>query len=66
MDIEYSEDLDYGDDYAQYGGLTCFDHLEIRDGTSEHSQLLDGYCGDAEVVSLPITIQSTQNHVWMR
>ena len=73
MDIEYSDfDYDYYSDneyydYHQYGGVTCMsDYLEIRDGTSEQSPLIDGYCGDSTTLSLPIQIQTTQNNVWMR
>ena len=76
MDIKYAdpEYYDYDDytdndyyDYHQYGGLICnADYLEIRDGASEQSQLIDGYCGDETVLSLPIDIQTTQNNVWMR
>ena len=72
MDIEYySEDYDYyydndDYDYHQYGGVTCWDYLEIREGALEHSTHIDGYCGDETVLSLPIVIQTTQNNVWMR
>ena len=73
MDIEYFNyeyDYYYGSDdydFHQYGGVTCMtDYLEIRDGTSEQSPLIDGYCGDGTVLSLPITIQTTKNNVWMR
>ena len=72
IDIPYESD--YYDlyssdeyDYHQYGGVTCDDdYLEIRDGASEQSPLIDGYCGDETVLSLPIVIQTTQNYVWMR
>ena len=71
MDIEYeSDNYDYyydNYDYHQYGGVTCkYDYLEIRDGTSDQSPLIDAYCGDNTVVSLPIQTQSTGNNVWMR
>ena len=74
MDIKYSDYgydhyYDYKDDYDyhQYGGVTCMtDYLEIRDGTSEQSPLIDGYCGDETDLSLPIRVQATQNNVWMR
>ena len=75
MDIEYA-DPDYYDydyyydnsykDYHQYGGVTCWDYLEIRDGALEQSPHIDGYCGDETVLSLPIVIQTTRNNVWMR
>ena len=74
MDIEYMSEYyetfaNY--DYHQYGGVTCAtqrgqSYLEIRDGATESSPLIDGYCGDSSVTSLPIQIQSTQNNVWMR
>ena len=71
MDIEYESDHYYYDndyyDYHQYGGVTCmYDYLEIRDGTSEQSPLIEAYCGDSTVLSLPIQMQSTGNNVWMR
>ena len=72
MDIEYGDPEYYeynyytDSDYHQFAGVTCWDYLEIRDGASEHSALIDGYCGDNTVLSLPLLIQSTQNHVWMR
>ena len=72
MDIDYESGYydDYSSDdydYHQYGGVTCmYDYLEIRDGASEQSPLIDGYCGDETVLSLPIDIQTTQNNVWMR
>ena len=71
MDIEYESDHYFYDnyyyDYHQYGGVTCkYDYLEIRDGTSEQSPLIDAYCGDSNVVSLPVQTQSTGNNVWMR
>ena len=72
MDIEYSTNYDYdwisdNYDYHQYGGVTCnTDYLEIRDGASEQSPLIDGYCGNETVLSLPIDIQTTQNNVRMR
>ena len=72
MDIEFG-DPDYyqydnyiDSDYHQFGGLTCWDHLEVRDGASEQSPLIDGYCGRSEHLSLPIEIISTQNKLWIR
>ena len=42
---------------------TCgTDYLEIRDGQSEQSSLLDKICG----TDIPAPIQSTQNHMWLR
>ena len=59
---------DYDDysDYHQYGGVTCHDYLEIKDGASEQSPLIDDYCGDGTTVSLPINIQTTQNNAWLK
>ena len=60
---EYKDDYDY----HLYGGVTCMtDYLEIRDGTSEQSPLIDGFCGNEITVSLPINIQTTQNNAWLR
>ena len=72
IDIAYQSDyydLYSSDEYAyhQYEGVTCSDdYLEIRDGASEQSPLIDGYCGNSTVVSLPIKINSTQNNVWLK
>ena len=71
MDIEYtSNNYDYygndNYDYHQFDGITCFDYLEIRDGDSENSELLGKYCGDGNVLSLPISMQSTQEYLWIR
>ena len=73
---DYSDDTDglgwtwveFGLDYEyQYGNLTCpYDYLEIRDGSSKQSPLIDKYCGDQTFISLPMEIQTTQNNVWMR
>ena len=69
MDIEYTTDYydDYTDyDYHQFDGKTCFDYLEIRDGNSQDSALLGKFCGDVEVLSLPITMQTTGEYLWLR
>ena len=73
MDIDYlSEHYDYINfnnfyDWQQYGGVSCSTYyLEIRDGASEESPLIDGYCGDSTIISLPIQLRSTQHNVWMR
>ena len=74
MDIEYNDDPDYYDDDCyddchqhQYGGVACnYDYLEIRDGASEHSPLIDGYCGDGTILSFPIRINISQNNAWLR
>ena len=70
MDIEYT--MDYYDfyneyyDYHQADGKTCFDYLEIRNGNSQSSPLLGKYCGDSDVLSLPITILTTGEFIWLR
>ena len=78
MDIDYADpDIydydrfydhpDYNDEYHFYGGLICWDdYLEIRDGASEKSPLIDGYCGGGAKHSLPILIQTTQENSWIR
>ena len=70
MDIEYDSDnydyYDYYYDYHQFDGLTCFDYLEIRDGNSGNSELLGKYCGDGNVLSLPISLLSTEEYLWIR
>ena len=69
MDIEYtSNNYDYygNYDYHQFDGYTCFDYLEIRDGGSETSDLLGKYCGDSDVLSLPFSMLSTQEYLWIR
>ena len=70
MDIEYTFDnydhYEYYYDYHQMDGYTCFDYLEIRDGGSETSDLLGKYCGDSDVLSLPFSILSTQEYLWIR
>ena len=40
----------------------CYDYLEIRDGSSATSPLLNKICGN----TIPAPIQSSQNQVWMR
>ena len=69
MDIEYHSvhNDDYGFYHQNNGGVTCmFDYLEIYDGPSEQSPLIDEYCGDARVIYVPLNIRTTQNNVWMR
>ena len=39
-----------------------YDYLDIRDGNSEESSLMEKLCGN----EIPDPIQSTENHVWMR
>ena len=49
MDIEHHATCDY-------------DYLEIRDGPSADSPLLDKLCG----VQIPAPIKSSQNQLWMK
>ena len=69
LDIEYTTYYyeDYEDyDYHQFDGKTCFDYLEVRDGNSTNAALLGKYCGDSSVLSLPITMQTTGEFLWLR
>ena len=78
MDIDYADPDEYNYDYYYnhffwrdflhfYEGFVCIgDYLEIRDGPSEQSPLIGGYCGDETSLSLPIEIQTTQENAWMR
>ena len=71
MDIEYTTDYydDYGSeeyDFHQFDGKTCFDYLEIRDGNSNDSALLGKYCGDSDVLNLPITLMTSGEFLWLR
>ena len=69
MDIEYTPeyyDLLGSYDYHQFDGYTCLDYLEIRDGGFETSNLLGKFCGDSDVISLPFSMQSTQEYLWIR
>ena len=73
MDIEYTKDnydyfFEYSDylDYHQFDGNTCFDYLEIRNGKSPDSALMAKYCGDSDVLSLPITLQTNGEFLWLR
>ena len=45
-----------------YHYLSCKDYLEIRDGSSEGSQLIGKFCGS----NLPAFLPSTKNQVWMK
>ena len=48
--------------YTQKYFGTCYDYLEVRDGPSETSPLLDKLCGSA----IPVPIQSNKNQLWLR
>ena len=45
---------------SYYGN--CLDYLEIRDGPSDDSPLLESLCGS----EIPAPIQSSQNQLWMK
>ena len=50
-------------DIDGYSGVCeYYDYLEIRDGPSAESQLLDKLCGS----DIPSPIQSSQNQLWMK
>ena len=78
MDVEYYDFVNYADfydyDYDQYidqdyngfEGLICKDYLEVRDGASEESPIIDVYCGSDQFVSLPIEVRSSQNNLWIK
>ena len=71
MDIEYTTDYydDYGSEeynFHQFDGKTCFDYLEIRDGNSNDSALLGKYCGDSDVLNLPITLVASGEFLWLK
>ena len=70
MDIEYTtDDYDYlheNFDYHQFDGMTCFDFLELRDGKSRNSPLIGKYCGDSDVIPLPLTLLTSGEFLWLR
>ena len=39
-----------------------WDFLEIRDGSSEDSQVIGKFCG----TNIPVTLHTTQNNIWIR
>ena len=52
--------------YEFYDGgerTICHDYLEIRDGNSDESPLMGKLCGSN---SLMLSMQSTQNNIWIR
>jgi len=53
-------------DKPQFDNITCEEWLEVRDGPSQDSKLLGEYCGDKELLSLPITVRSSGKFVWVR
>ena len=56
----------YGPDVQSGGGLVdwwvCYDYLEIRDGSADDSPPLGKLCGR----DIPASIQSSQNHLWIK
>ena len=55
------------DKSTQYKLVKCeMAYLEVRDGASEQSPLIDGYCGDGTDFPLPITLQPTKNNAFIR
>ena len=40
----------------------CHDYLEVRDGPTDDSTVLDKLCGS----EIPAAIQSSENHLWMK
>lgn len=63
MEVDNYKNPDYYF-YSYYSSDdTCdTDYLEIRDGSSRESPLIEYVCGD----EIPAPIMSTQNNVWMR
>ena len=66
MDIEYTTDYYDYYEYYDYHQFECFDYIEIRDGKSQDSALLGKYCGDSDVLPLPITFLTSGEFLWIR
>ena len=70
IDLEYTTDYydfyDENHDFHQFEGKTCIDYIELRDGNSQDSALLGKYCGDSDVLPLPITLLTTGEFLWLR
>ena len=65
MEVNNDQDSSWGYSYYSYynNDDTCqTDYLEIRDGGSQDSPLIEYLCGD----EIPAPIVSTQSKVWMR
>lgn len=47
-------------------GINCSgsDSIELRDGNSEDSPIIGRYCGSEE--NIPLSIQTTQEYLWIR
>ena len=56
-----SMDIHNARDWTCDGCCSYDDYLEIRDGPSTNSPLLDKLCGN----EIPASIQSSQNQLWM-
>ena len=50
----------------EFDDMKCLEWLEVRDGPSQDSKLLGEYCGDKELLSLPITIESSGKFMFVR
>ena len=44
------------------GSASGYDYIEIRDGSSKDSPLMEKFCGS----NIPASLQSTQNNMWIR
>ena len=44
------------------GSASGYDYIEIRDGSSKDSPLMEKFCGR----NIPASLQSTQNKMWIR
>ena len=54
-------------DYKHFKHVICdMAYLEVRDGPSDLSPLIDGYCANSSVLPIPLYLQSTQNYVFIR
>jgi len=46
--------------------ITCEQWIEVRDGPAQFSNLLGEYCGNKELLSLPITLQTSGKYAFVR
>ena len=44
--------------------INCPDYIDMRDGKYEDSPLMGRFCGNGS--NVPVFMQTTQNHIWMR
>jgi len=68
---EYNEDyeaiyLDRPQFQSTDLNITCHQWLEVRDGPAQSSPLLGEYCGNKELLSLPITLQTSEKYAFVR